>query len=102
MRGVTISLLSAALLATLTAPAALAQDEAVRELDWILTEVPDRKATLAVADFDVGLTLASRCVDGVFEVTVHGLPEARGTTRTLQVTLKPQTAILFNVNFRLD
>lgn len=90
MRGITISLLSAALLATVIAPPALAQDEATRELDWVLTELPERKATLAVADFDVGLTLASRCVDGVFEVTVHGLPEARGTTRTLQVRLNDE------------
>ncbi|WP_409018774.1 hypothetical protein [Brevundimonas vesicularis] len=55
-------------------------------LDWTLTEFPERKALLATAAFDNGLTLATRCVNGVFEATVHGLREASGLTRTIQIT----------------
>lgn len=55
-------------------------------LDWNLVEVPERKALLAAAAFDNGLTLATRCVDGVFEATVHGLREVSGLTRTIQIT----------------
>lgn len=70
------------------APSAASKDsltEGTREMDWELHEIPDRKATIAMAQFNSGITLATRCVNNVFEVTVHGLPEAEGFTRTLDV-----------------
>jgi len=77
--------LALGLIAALSTQAAAPE---VPPIDWTLTELPERKATLATADFDNGLVLATRCVDGVFEATIHGLPEIEGLTRTLQITAK--------------
>lgn len=65
--------------------AAQAQDAPPVGQDWVLAHVPERKAVIALAEFDNGITLSSRCMDGVFEVTIHGLPEARGESRTLRI-----------------
>ena len=55
--------------------------------DWALVEVPDRYAVIAITSFDNGITLAGRCVNGVFDVTVAGLPPARGISRTVRVSV---------------
>jgi hypothetical protein len=55
--------------------------------DWQLVEAPERKLTMAVADFSNGVTVASRCMDGDFEVTVNGLPEIRSASRVLRVSV---------------
>lgn len=80
-------LLSAAAAVLITSPgfAAQAQDAAPAGQDWVLAHVPERKAVVALAEFDNGVTLSSRCMDGVFEVTIHGLPEVRGESRTLRI-----------------
>lgn len=59
--------------------------------DWVLAEAPERKAVVAIAEFDNGITLSSRCMDGVFEVTFYGLPEARGESRTLRIAVGDET-----------
>lgn len=94
MRRCLVGLVALSLLATPTSgmaysdPISQADDaEGDSPLDWQLIEISDRKATLATADFDNGLLLATRCVDGVFETTIHGLPPASGLTRQLQITL---------------
>lgn len=56
----------------------------VLDQDWQLARFPDRKAILAVAAFDNGVSLAARCVDGDLDLTVNGLPPApRGETMRL-------------------
>jgi hypothetical protein len=62
-----------------------AQNSAVRREDWVVTVVPEQKATLAVAEFTSGISLAARCVDGAYDLLIIGLPEApsRETTRDL-------------------
>lgn len=55
--------------------------------DWAIVEAPERNAVIAVTSFDNGITLASRCVDGVFDVTVAGLPPARGFSRVVRVSV---------------
>ncbi|MEW6537200.1 MAG: hypothetical protein AB1448_01250 [Pseudomonadota bacterium] len=54
----------------------LAQESAPQGEDWTLTSVPERKAVLATIDFTSGLAVAARCVDGVYDVLITGLPEA--------------------------
>lgn len=81
-----ISAVVAALMAS-AASSAYAQEAAPAGQDWVLAEVPERKAVVAMAEFDNGISLASRCMDGVFEVTLHGLPEVRGPSRTLQIAV---------------
>jgi len=75
------------LLATATtghAQPAQAQASAAPE-DWVLTVVPDQKATLALVEFTSGISLAARCVDDAYDLLITGLPEApqRATTRDL-------------------
>lgn len=55
---------------------ALAQETAAQGEDWTLTSVPERKAVMATIDFTSGLAVAARCVDGVYDVLITGLPEA--------------------------
>jgi hypothetical protein len=57
--------------------------------DWLLTRIPERRAVLAVAAFDNGLSLASRCVSGAFDLIITGLPPAPPdtTTRRLGVSV---------------
>lgn len=77
---------TAMLIAASSLPAQ-AQDTEAAGQDWILADIPERKAVVALAEFDNGVTLSSRCMDNVFEVTIHGLPEARGESRTLQISV---------------
>jgi len=59
---------------------AMAQDAPATADDWTLTSVPDQKAVLATITFTSGLNVAARCVDGVYDVLIAGLPEAAGRT----------------------
>ncbi|RZJ95648.1 MAG: hypothetical protein EON88_10315 [Brevundimonas sp.] len=79
--------LTAAFVALTTATPALAQDNASQGEDWTLTAVPERKALMATIDFTSGLAIAARCVDGVYDVLITGLPEAarRSTSRELGI-----------------
>ncbi len=65
----------------------LAQESAPQGEDWTLTSVPERKAVMATIDFTSGLAVAARCVDGVYDVLITGLPEAprRDMSRELGV-----------------
>lgn len=57
--------------------------------DWSVTDVPDRKATVAVLEFDNGVSIAARCMDDHFEVLLTGLPEVptRETSRALSISI---------------
>ncbi|MDQ3124720.1 MAG: hypothetical protein M3Q74_03865 [Pseudomonadota bacterium] len=55
--------------------------------DWALVDAPERSAVIAVTSFDNGITLAGRCVNGVYDVTVAGLPPARGFSRIVRVSI---------------
>lgn len=55
--------------------------------DWSFAAIPESKATLAVAEFSSGLGLVARCVDGTFDVLVHGLPAAPGRETTREIAL---------------
>lgn len=82
-------LLSVAAAVLIASPgfAAWAQEAPPAGQDWVLAHVPERKAVVALAEFDNGITLSSRCMDKVFEVTIHGLPETRGESRTLRISV---------------
>lgn len=67
-----------------TAPAR-AQETATQ--DWALVEAPERNAVIAITRFDNGITLAGRCVNGVYDVAVTGLPPARGLSRVVRVSV---------------
>ncbi|GAW40476.1 hypothetical protein SH203_00874 [Brevundimonas sp. SH203] len=69
-----------AALAFAAATPALAQDNPPQAEDWTLTSVPERKATMATIEFTSGLAIAARCVDGVYDVLITGLPEAPRST----------------------
>lgn len=56
----------------------LAQESPDAAEDWALTSIPDRKAVVAMIDFTSGLNIAARCIDGVYDVMITGLPEAEG------------------------
>jgi hypothetical protein len=70
-----------------TAPAR-AQETANQ--DWALVEAPERNAVIAITSFDNGITLAGRCVNGAFDVTVAGLPPERGFSRVVRVSVGPE------------
>lgn len=55
--------------------------------DWALVEAPERSAVIAITRFDNGITLAGRCVNGAFDVTVAGLPPAAGYSRIVRVSV---------------
>ena len=55
--------------------------------DWALVEAPERSAVIAITRFDNGITLAGRCVNGAFDVTVAGLPPAQGYSRIVRVSV---------------
>ena len=67
-----------------TTPAG-AQETATQ--DWALVESPEHNAVIAITSFDNGITLAGRCVNGVFDVTVAGLPPSRGYSRIVRVSV---------------
>lgn len=72
----------AVLLACAVALPALAQDAAS---DWDLVRDPANESVLAFISFDVGLSVAFRCVDGSLNTLVAGLPASRQDRRTLQL-----------------
>lgn len=74
----------AALCASLAMPASAQDNEAT---DWQLNRMPSQKATVAVAEFDNGLTLVTRCVNNAFDVTIDGLPETNDRARLLQISV---------------
>lgn len=61
---------------------ALAQDVSQ---DWDLVRDPAKKSVLAFTTFDVGLSVAFRCVDGSLNTVIAGLPASRQDRRTLQL-----------------
>ncbi len=67
-----------------TTPAG-AQETATQ--DWALVESPEHNAVIAITSFDNGITLAGRCVNGAFDVTVAGLPPVRGLSRVVRVSV---------------
>lgn len=93
MLGRYLSIAAAVLTASFgqTAHAQEAADPPSAPQDWVLAEAPERKAIVAIAEFDNGITLSSRCMDGVFEVTFYGLPEARGESRSLRIGVGDET-----------
>lgn len=84
---------SLALLAAALPSVALAQSDEPPPQDWTLMVAPNRKAVVATAQFDGSLTLIARCVNGVYDLIIHGLPEAprRATTRELGLMAGEQT-----------
>ena len=79
----------AALLACAIAMPALAQDAAG---DWDLHRDPRKKMVLAYTAFDVGLSVAFRCIDGSFNAVVAGLPPAAGDRRMLRLGFRDNEA----------
>lgn len=64
--------------------------------DWTIVQTDDANALVAMTAFDSGIILTSRCINGAFDVTVFGLPPARGYSRELRVAVgdeepRPQT-----------
>lgn len=57
--------------------------------DWELFDRPADKAIFAIANFDSGIRLVSRCVDGDYELLITGLPESRRDdfSRTLRISV---------------
>ena len=57
--------------------------------DWTLDVSAERKATVAHIEFDSGLSIAARCVDGAYDLLISGLPEAppRMTEREVAVAV---------------
>ena len=74
-----------AIVAMACAVPAGAQEQASQ--DWALVEAPEHSAVIAITRFDNGITLAGRCVNGVFDVTVAGLPPSRGYSRIVRVSV---------------
>lgn len=63
---------------------ALAQDAPD---DWEMIRQPDRKTVVAFVPLSSGLTIAFRCVDGVYGAIIGGLPEANRSTKTRTLTI---------------
>ncbi len=78
---------SAALVVLALTVAGPARAQEPTSQDWALVEAPERDAVIALTSFDNGVTLAGRCVNGVFDVTVAGLPPARGFSRVVRVSV---------------
>ncbi|WP_248120376.1 MULTISPECIES: hypothetical protein [unclassified Brevundimonas] len=85
--------LTAALLSLAAASPVLAQESTPQAEDWTLTSVPERKAVMATIDFTSGLAIAARCMDGVYDVLITGLPDAprRDLSRELGIQAGDQT-----------
>lgn len=80
--------LTAAFVALATATPALAQESAPQGEDWTLTSLPERKAIMATIDFTSGLAIAARCVDGVYDVLITGLPDAPNRTLSRELGIQ--------------
>lgn len=61
-----------------------AQDTA-EPRDWTLSVMPEHKATVAMIQFTPGLTLVARCMDGVYDLLIRGLPAAPGRDLTREL-----------------
>lgn len=82
------------LLACAVALPALAQDASA---DWDFANDPRRKLMVAYTEFNNGLGLATRCVDGGFEAVITGLPPAgRATSRPLRVAFGDDELVSYN------
>lgn len=79
----------AVLFACAVALPALAQDASP---DWDLHREPERKAVLAFTTFDVGLSVAFRCIDGSLNTVLAGLPASHDDRRTLQLGFRDEPA----------
>lgn len=77
------AMIGVVILALATAPRA--QEPA--QQDWALVEAPEHDAVIAISSFDNGIILAGRCVDDVYDVTIAGLPPARGFSRIVRVSI---------------
>lgn len=88
------------LLACAVALPALAQDASA---DWDFANDPRRKLMVAWTQFDNGIGLATRCVDGGFEAIVTGLPPAgRATSRPLRVAFGDDELTSYNWSVATD
>ncbi len=58
----------------------------------MLASVPERKATIATINFTSDLGIVARCVDGVYDILITGLPEAprRAMSRDLGIQVGDQ------------
>lgn len=85
----------------------LAQELPTDADDWTLQSAPERKAVIAAINFTSGLSVAARCVDGVYDLLITGLPEAsaRATSRELGIQMgdaaEPYTSV-WTVGTRRD
>lgn len=77
------------LLACAVALPALAQDAS---RDWDVVRDPEKKSVLAFTTFDVGLTVAFRCVNGSLNTVIAGLPASLKDRRTLQLGFQDRPA----------
>jgi hypothetical protein len=75
-----------ALFGALAAPA-VCHAQAEEPQDWTLTRVDDRQATVATIDFTTGLGLVARCMDGVYDLIILGLPDASRSATTRELGL---------------
>ena len=64
---------------------AVAQDSAA---DWDISRDPARKTVLAYTQFDNGLSVGFRCVDGSFNAVIAGLPPSRDDRRMLELAFR--------------
>lgn len=84
----------ATLLACAVALPALAQDASA---DWDFSHDQRRKLMVAYAQFNNGLGIATRCVDGGFEAVITGLPPAgRGSNRPLRIAFGDEELFEYN------
>lgn len=87
-----------ALLAGTSLVAGMAATSAANAQEWNTSIDLPRKTIIAYQEFDNGITVATRCADGDFEVILAGLPEVQGEalSRVLNVSvgdepLSPET-----------
>lgn len=68
---------------------ALAQDASG---DWDVSRDPAKKSILAYTQFDNGLSVAFRCIDGSFNAVIAGLPPSREDRRMLELAFRDDEA----------
>lgn len=90
----------ATLLACAVALPALAQDASA---DWDFSHDPRRKLMVAWTQFDNGVGIATRCVDGGFEAVLTGLPPAgRASNRPLRIAFGDGELAQYNWSVATD
>jgi len=88
------------LLACAVALPALARDASA---DWDFSNDQRRKLMVAWTQFNNGLGIATRCVDGGFEAVIVGLPPAgRATSRPLRVAFGDDELTSYNWTVGID